>query len=282
MNVNSYFTKNLRSLLIATLAAVLLFIKVEPAAASVTIIDSLGTATPATQFSVAGSGGSLISNTELIGVKFTLTQPTVITEIGGFVNNCGMIIAGVPMCPNTQPFTVQIRPSTNDLPDASIVLASFVLSDQDSPLIFSYESATTNLILQPGTYFAMFAAQGSDAGALLRTAAIPFNYLADPVEIGFLRLSTGQAAVFTNSAAVRILGERNVFIDGCNTGVPETELPSGSTITDAILDCAEGATTHGQFVSCVAQLTADLKKTGTVTNQQKSAIQSCAVHADIP
>jgi hypothetical protein len=39
---------------------------------------------------------------------------------------------------------------------------------------------------------------------------------------------------------------------------------------------------HGQFVSCVSHMTNDLKKAGTITGQQKGAIQSCAAQADIP
>jgi lectin-like protein len=73
-----------------------------------------------------------------------------------------------------------------------------------------------------------------------------------------------------------------VIIDGCNTGVPNTLFPSGCTISDLIAACAEGASSHGQFVSCVAHVTNDLKKAGTITGQQKGAIQSCAAQADIP
>jgi hypothetical protein len=71
-----------------------------------------------------------------------------------------------------------------------------------------------------------------------------------------------------------------VIIDGCNTGVPNTLLPSGCTISDLIAACAEGASNHGQFVSCVSHLTNDLKKAGTLTGQQKGAIQSCAAQAN--
>lgn len=284
MKVNSYiFKKNPPKLFIATLAAVLLiFIRVEPALAGITVIDSLGAATPATQFSVFGSGGAGFNKTELIGAKFTLTQPTLITEIGGFVNNCGIIILGVPMCPNTLPLTVQIRPSTNGLPDASIVLASFALSPDNLPLIVSYESAATDIRLEPGTYFLMFTAQGSDSGVLLRTAFSPFQYHPDPIELATRNLSTGATSTFTDFAAVRILGERNVIVDGCDSGVPDADLLSGSTITDAIVECAEATTNHGQFVSCVAHVTADLKNTGTITGQQKGAIQSCVGYSDSP
>jgi hypothetical protein len=73
-----------------------------------------------------------------------------------------------------------------------------------------------------------------------------------------------------------------VIIDGCNTGVPNTLFPSGCTISDLIVECAEGASNHGQFASCVSHVTNDLKKAGTITGQQKGAIQSCAAQADIP
>jgi hypothetical protein len=43
-----------------------------------------------------------------------------------------------------------------------------------------------------------------------------------------------------------------------------------------------GASNHGGFVSCVAHLTNDLKKSGVITNQQKGDIQSCAGGARIP
>jgi hypothetical protein len=73
-----------------------------------------------------------------------------------------------------------------------------------------------------------------------------------------------------------------VVIDGCNSGVPNTLFASGCTISDLIIECAEGASDHGQFVSCIAHLTNALKKAGTITGQQKGAIQSCAAQADIP
>lgn len=73
-----------------------------------------------------------------------------------------------------------------------------------------------------------------------------------------------------------------VVIDGCNSGVPNTLFPSGCTISDRIAACAEGASTHGQFVRCVSDVTNDLKKAGTITGQQGGAIESCAGRANIP
>ncbi len=73
-----------------------------------------------------------------------------------------------------------------------------------------------------------------------------------------------------------------VIIDSCDSGVANTVFNNGCRISDLIADCAEGATNHGNFVSCVAHLTNSLKKNGTITGAQKGAIQSCAGGASIP
>jgi hypothetical protein len=73
-----------------------------------------------------------------------------------------------------------------------------------------------------------------------------------------------------------------VNIDGCNAGVTNTLFPNGCTISDRVASCAERASNHGQFVSCVSQLTNGLKDAGTISGQQKGAIQSCAARAHIP
>lgn len=73
-----------------------------------------------------------------------------------------------------------------------------------------------------------------------------------------------------------------VVIDSCDSGVPNTLFTSGCTISDSIADCAEDARNHGRFVSCVSDLTNNLKKAGTITGQQKGTIQSCAGQASIP
>jgi hypothetical protein len=178
-------------------------------ASDAAIVDTLGAATPDTTFSVFGAGGQTI-NASLVGPRFTLTEETVITEIGGFVNNCKQITSGAPECPGTLPFTVQIRPSTGSgVPALSKVLATVVLSHDDDPLVVSYESASTNLVLKPGTYFALFAAQGDDAGFLLSSAQIPFSYQAGSTTLGFLFPDLqGRFARFSADTlgAVRILG----------------------------------------------------------------------------
>lgn len=71
-----------------------------------------------------------------------------------------------------------------------------------------------------------------------------------------------------------------VVIDGCDSGVPNPVFPSGCTIPDLVATrCAAGPSNHGQFVSCVSQLTNHLKKAGAITGQQKGAIRRCSAHA---
>ena len=73
-----------------------------------------------------------------------------------------------------------------------------------------------------------------------------------------------------------------VVIGGCDSGVPNTILSSGCTISDLIAQCAAGAASHNAFVSCVSHVTNDLKSQGVITGSQKSAIMNCAQSAAIP
>jgi len=73
-----------------------------------------------------------------------------------------------------------------------------------------------------------------------------------------------------------------VVIDGCDSGVENDLFGNGCTIADQVHECAMNAGNHGQFVSCVAHLTNDLKKAGVITGQEKGAIQSCAAQANLP
>ena len=72
-----------------------------------------------------------------------------------------------------------------------------------------------------------------------------------------------------------------VVVDGCDSGVDNSLLSDGCTISDLIGQCADGANNHGQFVSCVGQLLNQLKADGVITGQEKGQIQSCAAQADI-
>jgi hypothetical protein len=173
------------------------------------ILDSLGTATPTTLFSVFGAGGQAIFTQQFVGPRFTLATTTSLSEIGGFVNNCASLIGGVPQCPDTLPFIVQIRPAAHDVPDPASVLASFELSHDNNPLLVSFESVAVDLTLPPGTYFALFAPQQDrDAGFLLSSATSPFNYVAGSVPLGFLDPLSGESFISSTplGAAVRISG----------------------------------------------------------------------------
>jgi hypothetical protein len=71
-------------------------------------------------------------------------------------------------------------------------------------------------------------------------------------------------------------------IDGCDSGVPNVFVTSCSTMADLIKECATKAKNHGQFVSCVSDLTNDWKSAGLITGAQKGAISSCAGKSKIP
>src|SRR6476661_7097668 len=79
---------------------------------SFSVLDTLGSATTETTFSIFGSGGFPIFGlhrfgTQLVGPRFTLTHRAVLTSVGGFVNSCEQIAT----CGAGSPFTVQIRPA---------------------------------------------------------------------------------------------------------------------------------------------------------------------------
>lgn len=196
---------------ILLLAPVLLTAFAAPAAGepisanTITLLDTLGPAAPSTVFSVFGIGGLTIGD-GLVGPRFDITAPTVVTHVGGFVNNCRTIIASVPDCPNTLPLVVHLRPSVAGAPDPSTLLASFTLSHDDDPLRVSFESASLRLLLAPGSYFALFGAQGNDTGFLLTSASDPFSYVAGSTDMGFMTAS-GAVSASPLFGAVRILGE---------------------------------------------------------------------------
>jgi hypothetical protein len=73
-----------------------------------------------------------------------------------------------------------------------------------------------------------------------------------------------------------------VVIDGCNSGVTNLVFDDGCTIADLVTNCAEEAKNHGMFVSCVAHVSNDLKRTGAIGEKQKGALQRCAATASKP
>jgi uncharacterized membrane protein len=103
----------------------------------------------------------------------------------------------------------------NGFPDPFIVLGDFILTNSNDTQITSYESVAPNIILAPGTYFALFAPQTSeinDVGVLLSSASNPFDYQGEAlIPIGSFNPSTGLPSNVPPSldiarSAVRILG----------------------------------------------------------------------------
>jgi len=175
---------------------------------AVTILDTLGTATPRTTFSVFGSAGMGIYSEAFVGPQFTLTRRSVLTTVGAFVNNCDQISAGVPQCPNTRPFVVQIRRSINGMPDPRLLIAAAPLSHDNDPLTVSFESASFNDIpLEAGTYFAIIAPQqAGDAGIILSSVLLPSGqrYVAGITVLGNVS-PTGSTVEPAYHAAVKII-----------------------------------------------------------------------------
>jgi hypothetical protein len=72
------------------------------------------------------------------------------------------------------------------------------------------------------------------------------------------------------------------IIDGCDSGVANHLFNDGCTMADRIAECAADEGNHGNFVSCVAQLTHDWVEEGVITPRDKGPIQRCAAQADLP
>lgn len=70
-----------------------------------------------------------------------------------------------------------------------------------------------------------------------------------------------------------------IVIGSCDSGVENLLFASGCTMADLIAECAENASNHGQFVSCVAHLTNTWKHEGLISGRDKGQIQRCAAKA---
>jgi len=76
-----------------------------------------------------------------------------------------------------------------------------------------------------------------------------------------------------------------IMIDDCDAGVDNLLLENGCTLNDEIAKCAATGDNHGQFVSCVSQLSNDrstLLLDGIDNWKKRGPIQSCAAQAQIP
>lgn len=168
-----------------------------------TVLNTLGSATPRTTFSVFGSAGYAVFSEAFVGPPFTLTRRVVLTQVGAFVNNCAQIVAGVPQCPNTLPFVFQIRRSVDGAPDPRFVVAAAPLTHDRDPLTVRFETASLdNVILEPGRYFAIIAPQQViDSGFVLANS---IGYAARITPVGIVS-PTGSTVDPANRTAVRIL-----------------------------------------------------------------------------
>jgi hypothetical protein len=159
-----------------------------------TIVDTLATATPADTFT-SQVGGMAVWSEFFFGPRFVLAQPTVINEIGGFVDTPGEAMA------------VQVVPAdANGLPDMGRPIAFLLLTDDGQRGVVSYEFVQPDLTLEPGTYFALFMYTAQDGvGGVLANAE---NYQADTAAMGiWCAWWDPQVTVVNYQAAVRILGE---------------------------------------------------------------------------
>lgn len=75
--------------------------------------------------------------------------------------------------------------------------------------------------------------------------------------------------------------DSEVSIGSCNTGVANLII-GGCSIIDSINECSDTARNHGQFVSCIAHMTNQLKGNSLISGREKGEIQSCAAQANLP
>jgi hypothetical protein len=76
-----------------------------------------------------------------------------------------------------------------------------------------------------------------------------------------------------------------VSIEGNDSGVANQFFPDGETLADLVgaasAACGTDARNHGQYVSCMAKYLNGLLKDGTITDDEKDALQSAAAQTDI-
>ena len=91
--------------------------------------------------------------------------------------------------------------------------------------------------------------------------------------------TTTEAPTTTTTQAPGQCPTATVVIEDCDSGVPN-QLSDGSCISDLIAAC-EGASNHGEYVSCVEMKVDVIKKSRDITGRQHGSIVSCAGMSDI-
>lgn len=81
-----------------------------------------------------------------------------------------------------------------------------------------------------------------------------------------------------NDICVNSILSSTVVIDGVNSGVANRLDATGCTIADKLerACAADSFKNHGQFVSCVAHTSTDLRKAGVINNKERSDLVSAA------
>lgn len=74
----------------------------------------------------------------------------------------------------------------------------------------------------------------------------------------------------------------NIVIQGCDSGVKNTTFSTGCRISDFVKSCAASAKNHGDFVSCVAEISQQMRLLGAIDKNELGKIQSCAARSSLP
>jgi|GEM_PF-6266132 hypothetical protein len=119
----------------------------------VTLLDNLGVANTTSRIAEDGRGGYSVAFDQSIGLLFHVERPTVITEVGGFVQSQASSTA-----PGRADVIVEIHPALADgRPNRDTVIASAAVSPQVDPHFVTFQRAALRTLLPPGDYYALFA-----------------------------------------------------------------------------------------------------------------------------
>lgn len=158
----------------------------------------------------------------------------------------------------------------NTAGDYEIVITYSAIDDYTATMF-----ATINDEVQQGLYIGGW----KDAQPEFYPAGKSFQGDMTQMQVFFGRGKGGGTVTLSN---LEVEGCPNtIVIDGCDTEIQDQEY-NGELISQSIGDCAVDIKNHGEFVSCVAKLTNELKKAGVITGKEKGVIQSCAAQGDIP
>jgi hypothetical protein len=118
----------------------------------VTLLDNLGDADSRSRIAEEGRDGYSVAFDQSVGLLFHVTRPTVVTEVGGFVQS------RASFTPGPADVIVEIHPTLPDgRPDRDSVLAAAPVSPQEDPLFITFQRARFRTFLRPGDYYALFA-----------------------------------------------------------------------------------------------------------------------------